>query len=72
MSRPNRAVAEVIATKLGKGAQALPSVTEKIHNLRDVYSTALGGYRNWTNQVDLGPPKTCRTDRQVSDNFISI
>lgn len=72
MSRPNKAAAEVIGTKPGKGAEVIPSVTEKIHNLRDVYSTALGGYRNWTNQVDLGPPKRYRTDRQVSDNCISI
>ena len=44
----------------------LPIVADKIHNLKEVYSTALGGYREWRNDVDLGPPKSGRNDFPVS------
>ena len=52
--------------KYEKENQCPRAVSESIHHLKDVYSTALGGYREWSNQVDLGPPKSKAKPVQVS------
>ena len=49
----------------------LPTVADKIHNLKDVYSTALGGHREWSNDVNLGPPKSRQNDLTVSSLLLN-
>ena len=57
---------EGIRSQTDKEGFVLPIVADKIHNLKEVYSTALGGHRDWSNDVNLGPPKIRRNDFSVS------
>ena len=60
---PMTTVSNSNANKYSKDGETTPAVSEELHHLKEVYSTALGGYQQWSNQVDLGPPKS--RDRNI-------
>ena len=50
----------------------LPIFEDTFNNLKEVYSTAVGGHREWSNDVNLSPPKRKQNDLTVSFSRINI